>query len=58
MKKLSLLITGLLFSGLMMAQTGEQKGRISFEGQTTTSGTVIGRNLLQELEFVILQQKN
>ena len=43
MKKLSLLIGGLLFSGLMMAQTGEQKGRISFEGQTTTSGTVIGK---------------
>ncbi len=43
MKKLSLLIAGLLFSGLMMAQTGEQKGRISFEGQTTTSGTVIGK---------------
>jgi outer membrane protein W len=43
MKKLSLLIGGLLFSGLMMAQTGEQKGRITFEGQTTTSGTVIGK---------------
>lgn len=42
MKKLSLLIGGLLLSSLTMAQTGEQKGRITVEGQATTAGTVIG----------------
>ncbi len=51
MKKLSLLLTGLLFSGLMMAQTGEQKGRITAEGQTTIGGVVIGEKIAPSLRF-------
>lgn len=51
MKKLSLLIGGLLFSGLMMAQTGEQKGTITIEGQTNIGGVVIGEKLAPSLRF-------
>ena len=51
MKKLSLLIAGLLFSGLMMAQTGEQKGRITLEGQTNVGGVIIGEKLAPSLRF-------
>ena len=51
MKKLSLLIGGLLFSGLMMAQTGEQKGRITIEGQTNVGGVVIGEKLAPSFRF-------
>ena len=51
MKKLSLLIGGLLFSGLMMAQTGEQKGMITIEGQTNIGGVVIGEKLAPSLRF-------
>ena len=51
MKKLSLLLTGLLFSGLMMAQTGEQKGRITLEGQTNIGGVVIGEKIAPSLRF-------
>jgi hypothetical protein len=51
MKKLSLLLAGLLFSGLTMAQTGEQKGRISLEGQTNIGGVVIGEKIALSLRL-------
>ncbi len=51
MKKLSLLIGGLLFSGLMFAQSEEQKGKITLEGQTNVGGVVIGEKLAPSLRF-------
>jgi outer membrane protein W len=51
MKKLSLLIGGLLFSGLMFAQSEEQKGKITLEGQTNVVGVVIGEKLAPSLRF-------
>lgn len=55
MKKLSLLIGGLLFSGLMMAQTGleNEKGMITLEGQTTIGGVVMSKRLAPSVRFRI-----
>lgn len=51
MKKLSLLIGGLLFSGLIMAQAGDVKGTITLEGQTNIGGVVIGKKLAPSVRF-------
>ncbi len=51
MKKLSLLIGGLLFSGLIMAQAGDVKGTITLEGQTTIGGVVISKRLAPSVRF-------
>ncbi len=51
MKKLNLLLTGLLFSGLMFAQSEEQKGKITLEGQISGGGVVIGEIAAPSLRF-------
>lgn len=51
MKKLSLLIAGLLFTGLTMAQAGDVKGTITLEGQTNLGGVVMGRYLAPSVRF-------
>lgn len=51
MKKLSLLIGGLLFSGLIMAQAGDVKGTITLEGQTNIGGVVPGKRLAPSARF-------